>query len=139
MLGAGGRVDRIAPLSLRNGVLTSDPDVVLAEPFADARVATLAGAPYVAGLGGDGTPHLVQLQPAQAATRWLSLPGWPLGGAPSSMTAQNGALYLTVADRSGRAERMLRWSADRGWTARASVPGAVLAASGRAIGQAWPS
>jgi SSS family solute:Na+ symporter len=136
LLGGGGKADRIASLSLQSGVLASDSDVALAEPVADARVATLAGAPYVAGLAADGMPRLLQLQLAEGAARWRFLPGWPAAGAPSSMTAQNGALYLTVVDDGGPAERMLRWSADRGWTARAAVPGTVLAASGRAIGQA---
>ncbi|MEO7072723.1 MAG: sodium:solute symporter, partial [Rhodanobacter sp.] len=89
----------------------------------------------IAGIGADGKAHVLQLQTDLGQARWRALPGWPGDGAPSSLVARAGALFITVPEASGGRERLWRRNAD-GWSERGQVPGRVLPGSGHALGQA---
>jgi SSS family solute:Na+ symporter len=82
---------------------------------------------YIAGLDATGAPHLLQLTDH---IRWSSLAPWPGATAPSSLVYQNAALYLTVGNR------LLRWTTDRGWQNKATIPGEIVTTAARPIGQA---
>ena len=90
----------------------------------------------VAGLAADGSAHLFQRPISDERAQWYPLPAWPDAAAPRSLIAQTRALFLIVADPHGGTDRMLRWSADQGWTNAGNIPGHVLPGAGRATGQA---
>lgn len=125
---------KIRLLSIERDTLRAADFAVLPQPLADARMAKLGDAVYVAGLAADGTPALLQRSLVDGEAAWKPLAGWPGAGRPQALVAQTGALWLAV-DGVG-AGRMLRWSADKGWTERGQLPGTVIANSGRALGQA---
>jgi len=131
VLGADGAIQR---LSIERDALRAAKFAALPQPLADARMAKLGDALYVAGLAADGTPTLLQRSLADADAAWKPLAGWPGAGRPQALVGQTGALWL-AAEGEG-AGRMLRWSADKGWTERGQLPGAIIANSGRALGQA---
>ncbi len=137
LLGAGaGAVDRVAQLTLRNGLLATQLLPPLPGPLHQARGAVLAGNLFVAGLDAQGAATLWRIEPLAARPAWSALGGWPGGGAPGSLVAQTKALYLTVAGAPGRGDALHRWSADEGWTARPALPGKLLSGAARATGQA---
>ncbi len=110
----------------------------LPQRLSAAHMAVQGDAIYVAGRAADGVAWLYQasLADANTDTGWTPLPAWPGPGQPSSLVAQTGALFLSLAGESGEPGRLLRWSADKGWTAQGDLPGAVLMDSARAVGQA---
>jgi SSS family transporter len=91
---------------------------------------------YVAGLDASGAPHLLQLALASEVGQWSPLAAWPGGGAPTSVVSRIGSLYLTVRSEGDPADRLLRWSPQKGWQDRGTAPGAIVPASAHAIGQA---
>ncbi|MDQ6647337.1 MAG: sodium:solute symporter [Pseudomonadota bacterium] len=106
----------------------------LPEALADAHGSASVDTLYVMGNAGGGTPRAFLLSSSDEQPHWSPLPAWPGAQVASSVVAQNGGLYITVPGTDG--ERLLRWSADAGWTTRGSVPGRVVADSGQALGQA---
>jgi len=128
-------VTGVARLHLRNNALQMQPLPALPEPLHDARGAWSSDTLSIAGIAADGSTRLLQLQTNAERPQWVALGGWPGGGAPTSLVAQSAAVFITVPGASG-AERLLRWTADTGWTERARVPGHVLPGSGHALGQA---
>ncbi|MGB3837500.1 MAG: sodium/solute symporter [Rhodanobacter sp.] len=129
-------VTGVARLRLRGDTLQWQRLPALPEPLHDAHGAWANDTLSVAGLGTDGTARLLQLQTNTEQPQWSRVGGWPGGGAPTSLVAQSAAVFVTVADASGTAERLLRWNADTGWTERGRVPGHVVPGSGHALGQA---
>lgn len=113
------------------GRLLFTPLAPLPQPLGHAQIAVLDGQIYLTGRSSDGRSQFYQLNPAAAAAMvWKSLEAWPGAGEPVALVGQAKALFLSLPGR------QLRWSADRGWTAQAAPPVALLEASGRAIGQA---
>ena len=94
------------------------------------------GSLYIAGVDASGGSQFLQLSPASEAGQWSRLAAWPDGGVPTSLVARIGAVYVTVHHEGAAVDRLLRWSAKTGWEDRGSTPGAVVAGSGHAIGQA---
>ncbi|MBT9502945.1 MAG: sodium:solute symporter [Burkholderiaceae bacterium] len=136
LMGAEGRVQRTDRLTLVQGQPTLAPLPPLPTTLALARGTGLAGKLYIAGLGPDGLSRVLQIDPQAKQPAWRELAGWPGAGQLSSLVGQTAALFATFASDGQGAERMLRWSADRGWTEQGAVPGRVVAGSGRAMGQA---
>lgn len=127
-----GLVAQVERLSLVQGRLRAAPLPPLPAPLADARASVLNEVLYLAGRQADGRARLLQYKPGAEA--WTSLADWPGAGRPTALVGQTAALFLSVADGDG-ATRLLRWSAELGWTERGAVPGRLLG-EGRAIGQA---
>jgi SSS family transporter len=106
------------------------------------RLSLAVGAPqgemlYVAGIDTTGTSRMVSLPLSEGSRQeWTPLAAWPGGGSPTSLVAQNSTLTLTVHDTGQPADRVLRWSRDRGWQAKGNAPGSIVVGSGRAVGQA---
>ncbi|MGI9026235.1 MAG: hypothetical protein ACR2GP_11760, partial [Burkholderiaceae bacterium] len=136
LLGKDGPADRVERLSLTAGALNAHALAPLPVALEHARGAVLGDVLLVAGTDTTGQSSLLQMRPALEQAQWSSGPGWPGGGALSSMVTQTSALFVTISDSGTQADRMFRWSSDKGWLERAVVPGAVVAGSGRAIGQA---
>ena len=101
------------PLALRSIRGAFEPDALL-----------------VAGIGADGRPRLFRL-PWAGAAGWRALAAWPAGGALTALAAQNGEIFVTLANR-----KQWRWLPRTGWQAGTPPPGDVTAAP-RAIGQAY--
>lgn len=129
-------VSGVARLRVRNDTLQLQPLPALPAPLQDARGAWSNDTLSIAGMGADGGARLLQLQTNVERPQWVAVGGWPGGGAPTSLVAQSAAVFITVPDASGGAERLLRWTAETGWTERGRVPGYVLPGSGHALGQA---
>ncbi|MFC5436107.1 sodium/solute symporter [Rhodanobacter umsongensis] len=126
----------VARLRLRADTLQLQPLPALPEPLHDARGTWSNDTLSIAGIGADGGARLLQLQTNAERPQWIATGGWPGGVAPTSLVAQSSAVFITVPDGAGAAERLLRWTADKGWTERGRVPGRVLPGSGHALGQA---
>jgi SSS family transporter len=118
---------RVARLERAGNALVPHDLPVLPVALAGAVAAVQGENLYIAGVDATGAPHLLQLT---EHTRWSSLTPWPGGGTPSSLVAQNGALYLTVRNQ------VLRWTNDAGWQNRGAIPGAIVTTAARSIGQA---
>ena len=100
----------------------------------DARATASADNLYVAGIDPGGKAVLLSLEPAASRPEWKSVAGWAGDAVPSSLVAQTAAVFATVPVAGG--ERILRWAADTGWQDEGLVPGRIVPASARAIGQA---
>lgn len=133
--GAPRMATQVVQLSLRDGAIALQPLAPLPLALRDARGALSADAFYIAGTAGDGSAHLLQLSFEDERPHWAPLTPWPGGGAASSLVAQTKALFAVVPSASG-GDRVLRWSAEPGWTEPSRAPGRVVPGSGRAIGQA---
>ncbi|KLJ00817.1 sodium:solute symporter [Luteimonas sp. FCS-9] len=131
LLGEGDAAREAATLSQVADRLVAQPLPPLPEPLAHARLAVLGGTLYAAGLGDDGQPRFYALARTTPGAGWTAQAPWPHGSAPSTLAAQKFALYLTSVDG-----RMRQWTPAEGWHDRGALPGAVLEASARAIGQA---
>jgi SSS family transporter len=125
-----GQIQRLAWLTLAGDRLASHALPPLPEPLARTQATRLGDVIYVAGLTAGGQARLLSLDPAEANPAWKPLPAWPGAGEPLALVGQTNALFLSLADR------QWRWSADRGWTAMTAPIAALVASSGRPIGQA---
>jgi SSS family solute:Na+ symporter len=136
LLGRGGTVDRVARLTLVDGRLLATPLPALPTPLRQAHGSLAGTTLYLAGLDSGGAARLMRIDAAAVTPAWSALAGWPGGGAVDTLVAQSKAVFVTQADPSSGNDRLWRWSADAGWTAKPPVPGHALAGSGRATGQA---
>ncbi|HEY0230326.1 MAG TPA: sodium:solute symporter [Dokdonella sp.] len=139
LLGAtarAGAIDRVEQVVLEQGVPAAHALAPLPHELTQASGAVLGETLFIAGVDASGAAHLLQIQPESPDPHWLEHAGWPGAGAPTSMIAQTGAVFLTLAGQGVAGERMLRWSAEGGWAEKTAVPGTIVAGSGRAIGQA---
>ncbi|MGQ0383872.1 MAG: sodium:solute symporter family transporter [Gammaproteobacteria bacterium] len=124
---------RVEELVLAAGALASHPVASLTRPFQNVAGAVDANVLHVAGHGPDGQPRVSSLSLANPAAGWTESAPAHGAGAITSLAAQFGAAFATVAHEGG--DRLLRWSADEGWREFAAAPGSVLGGSARAIGQ----
>ena len=129
-------VSGVARLSLLDNLLSAQPIAPLPVPVSDAFGAWLNDTLFVAGIGAGGMPRLLQIQTGAEQPQWSTAEGWPGGGAPTSLVAQSSSVLVTVPGATGKVERLMRWTADAGWTSAGDVPGCVLPGSGHALGQA---
>lgn len=129
-------VSGVARLSLHDNLLSAQPIAPLPVPVSDAFGAWLNDTLFVAGIGTGGMPRLLQIQTGAEQPQWSTAEGWPGGGAPTSLVAQSSSVLVTVPGATGKVERLMRWTADAGWTSAGDVPGCVLPGSGHALGQA---
>jgi SSS family transporter len=127
---------KVAELKLHGDVLRLQALPVLPTALTSAVGALANDTLYVAGLDAGGAPHLLQLAIASEAGRWRPLAAWPGGGTPTSIVSRIGTLYLTLRGEGDPADRLLRWSPQKGWEDRGAAPGAIVRGSARAIGQA---
>ncbi|NUO75430.1 MAG: sodium:solute symporter [Lysobacter sp.] len=135
LLGSQRSATQVAQLSLRDAAIVLQPLPALPVGLTESRGALSADAFYVAGTAADGSARLLRLRFEDERPHWAALTLWPGGGAANSLVAQTGALFATVPAADG-ADRLLRWSADKGWSEPGRAPGRIVAGSGRAIGQA---
>ena len=134
LTGKGAAVQQVLRLTLSAGSPATNALPALPMPLTSARGAVTDDSLYLAGLDAAGQPRLLQLTLGAAAPAWTVRPGWPGGGAPTSVLAQTRAVFVTTPG-SGT-DHLSRWSADLGWAAKPDAPGPVLAGAVRAIGQA---
>ena len=124
----------IAELHLRGDRLQASGWPALPAAMADARAAVSPDALFVAGVEANGKPHVWRGNPADPRAGWNDIPAWP-GNAPAlSLVAQGPNLFVAVEHEDG--QQLLRWSATKGWSEAAAVPGKLLPAAPRALGQA---
>jgi len=126
----------VARLHASDDRLQLQPLPPLPAPLRDARGAWANDTLSIAGIGADGRAQLLQLSTNAQQPRWNTLAGWPGNGTPSSVVARAAAVFVSVPDPSGVTEKLWRWTADDGWSARGQVPGRLLPGSGHALGQA---
>ena len=134
LTGTGGAVQQVMRLRLTAGEPVATDLPPLPQPLLSVRAATTDSLLTLAGLDGQGRPQLWQLALGDAAAAWVQHPGWPGGGAPSSLLMQGHAVYLTTPGP--QADKLWLWSAKQGWTAKSDAPGAVRIGAVRALGQA---
>ncbi len=135
LLGSDAAVTRIDRVALVDDRLSGDVTTPLPTALSAARGTILKDLLVVVGMDGNGNAQMLQRPLASSPSSWTAIPTWPGAGTPTSIVAQTGAVFITVSV-GGQADRILRWSADQGWTARGTVPGTIVAGSGRALGQA---
>ncbi|CAN5315203.1 sodium/solute symporter [soil metagenome] len=132
-----GELTGIERLDLQDGLLSSSPVAPPPVGLHDARAALLGDVLYLVGQGADGSAQFLQHQPTnQDGGAWKAMPAWPGGGVPTALVSQTRTLLMTVTDPSSQLDRLLRWSTDKGWEARGSVPGRVILGAARPTGQA---
>lgn len=129
-------VTGVMRLGVVQDMLTTHALPALPLPLLEARGASSGDQLSIAGVGTDGTAHLLQLQLSAAQPQWAALASWPGGGTPTSVVAQSSAVFITLPDALGASERLLRWHPETGWTHVGMVPGCILPGSGFALGQA---
>jgi len=124
----------LAELHLRGDRLEVSGLPALPAAIADARGAVSADTLFVAGIGADGKPHVWRANPADPRAGWNDIPAWPGSEPALSLVAQGANLFVAVT-RDNK-QQLLRWSPTKGWSEAATVPGKLLAAAPRALGQA---
>lgn len=123
-------LQRVDAVSWSGDRLLAAPLPALPEPLRAPQAAVLGDSLHVAGLAADGRARLWIL-PAAGKGAWRSFDGWPGDAAPQALVAQKSALHLAAADGA-----LWRWSADAGWSQRATLPGVLVRGQAGAIGQA---
>lgn len=124
----------LAELHLRSDRLEATGWPALPASATNPHGAVSADALFVAGIGTDGKPRVWRANPADPHAGWSDVPAWP-GNAPAlSLVAQGSNLFVAVPHE-GK-QQLLRWSATKGWTEATLVPGTLLPAAPRALGQA---
>ena len=139
LLGArrDGPVDRIERIALERGAASTKALPPLPVALTQARGAVRADTLYVTGRDPSGAPHLLTIHPLAPAPAWVKHAGWSGGaGEITSLVAQTAAALVTLKGEAGKGERMVRWRPGEGWSERNAVPGSVIGATARAIGQA---
>lgn len=132
--GSGGHVDTMAHLRLSQAAgLAMQSLPALPMPLDGAMAAISDTAIYVGG-GATGAFRIFRMDPSADHPAWSPVAGWPGPADVSSMVVQNGTLFVTVP--SGDGEAIWCFTADGGWSRRGILPGRVLPAAPRAIGQA---
>ena len=127
---------KVAQLKFNSDGLTLHALPGLPTSLTSAVGALTADTLYVAGLDASGAPHLLQLPLTSEVQEWSPLAAWPGGGAPTSIVSRIGSLYLTLRSEGDPADRLLRWSPQKGWQDRGTAPGVIVAGSAHAVGQA---
>lgn len=125
----------VARIVLDGNELNLQPLPPLPVPLREAHGAVKDNVLFVTGLEGSDA-RLLRIELDAKQPQWTRIAEWPRTGAATSLVAQTAAVFATVPDLSRGDQRMLRWSADKGWSDVGRVPGAVVPDSGRAMGQA---
>lgn len=125
-----GMATSVATLTLGSGSIVAYPLQPLPLTLRSAQLALTDDTATVAGLAPDGRPRLYRLSLA-SPQNWQEAEPWP-AGAPVAIVAQNGGLFVTLAD-----SHQWRWSKTKGWRAGAPAPGPIVPGSARAVGQAY--
>ena len=130
-----GTVERIAAISLvaDKPVLKSLP--ALPQPLTASQATVHKGTLYVAGNGAASTRYFFSINPAADSPMWTTHAALPSAGELTSLVGQTNAVFATFADV-GQVDRHFRWVPDTGWIEKLPVPGAVVAGTARATGQA---
>lgn len=129
-------VSRVEMVSLSTGTLQSSVLPLLPVPLVSAEGALLQEQLFIIGTTAGGAQQLLSINPLSEQRTWISHAAWPgNSGSVRSVVAQNTVLLTTITDQAGTGERMLQWSQTDGWVERSALSGAVVAGSGRAIGQ----
>ena len=132
--GKGGHVDTVARLGLSQGAgLAMQSLPALPMPLEGAMAAVSETAIYVGG-SAEGVFRIFRIDPGAEHPAWSPVSGWTGSANISSMVVQTGALIVTVP--SGNGDAIWRFTTDGGWSQRGTLPGRVLPATSRAIGQA---
>ncbi|WP_233503437.1 sodium:solute symporter [Sphingomonas psychrotolerans] len=133
LIGTAKGIESVAVIAREGATLRARPLPPLPLALAGVQGAWLADALVVAGMDAAGQPRILRVPTAGGA--WTALPVWPGAGAPVALAARGPALFLTLRGASG--DRQLQWTSKEGWVERTPAPGAVVAGSSRAIGQAY--
>jgi SSS family transporter len=136
---AGARsepIQRIARIERQGNALRLRSLPALPMPLSGV-VGTIAGdALYIVGTDSTGASRVFRLSSPDGPDAWFAVDAWAGGGVPTSLVAQNSAIYLSLAGNGQSADRLLRWTSDTGWQSKGTAPGVILPGSARAIGQA---
>lgn len=125
----------VTRLGWQDGQLAATPLAPLPSPLSGVRAAALGQTLYVAGLDAGRQLQLLSLAPDDTA--WKTVAAFSgASGAPSSLSAQNSTILVTLASADGQAERLVRWRARDGWQELANMPGIVIDGAVRTTGQA---
>ncbi|HEY5801615.1 MAG TPA: hypothetical protein VIT92_15440, partial [Burkholderiaceae bacterium] len=129
-----GSVEQAARLNVVAGAVQARPLPFLPLALRNAQAAVLGEKLYVAGADSSDAARLYELDTAAPQPAWTALEAWPEASAPSSLSAQNSALYLTLPGAAG--DRLLRWKAKEGWSEKKPALGTLLPSTAHATGQA---
>lgn len=121
----------VAEVTLSAGELRRRPLPPLPIALRNATAGVASEGVLVAGLGSDGSPRLFRLGWAGDGD-WQLTAAWPGRGAPASVASQNSGIFVTLTNG-----KRWRWQRAAGWRGAAPAPGAIVAGSVRAIGQAY--
>lgn len=131
----------VSRLSWQGGQLVTTALAKLPSALTGVRAAAVGDVVYVAGQDAWGQLQLLSLAPAARA--WTTVAAFTgRSGVPTSLSAQNSTLLITLASgagnagNAGQAERMLRWRAKDGWLELPALPGVVIDGAVRTTGQA---
>ena len=133
LIGTDKGVARVAIIARDGGALRARGLPPLPLELTGVQGTWLADSLVIAGIDPAGQPRMLRVPAAGGA--WTALPVWPGAGAPVALAARGPALFLTLRGTSG--DRQLQWTSKEGWVERTPAPGAVVAGSSRAIGQAY--
>ena len=128
-------VDRIAQWSLDHDALKSTELPPLPIALTQAQATIKGDSIIVAGIDVAGKNAVLRISLLAKDAQWQPLPERP-GGAANSIALQTSAVFATVPQADGAADKLWRWSADKGWQETSTAPGSIVAGSARAIGQA---
>lgn len=134
LIGDATSATAVARVSLQGDVLALDALPNLPESLAHAQAAATDNAVFVVGHTATGY-RVWQLPLGVPAPQWSSRVGWPGGSDPTSVIAQSAGVFVSVRQPSGD-ERIWQAANDGNWRDRGEIPGHVVPASARAIGQA---
>ncbi|MGV8942424.1 MAG: sodium:solute symporter [Lysobacter sp.] len=134
--GHGDVLDRVEQLKFTHGALGTHALPPLPLPLRHARGTLQGDVLSLVGIAANGESKLLQILSGAERSAWQVYDGWPGDELPISVVAQKNALYLSIAGPSDSHDQLLRWTTAAGWEPPVDVPGKLLAASGRAMGQA---
>ena len=134
LLGDATAATGVARLSMQGDVLSLEALPGLPQALAHAQAAATDNAVFVAGRTSTGT-HLLHLPLDAPSPQWIDRAGWPGDAEATSLIARNTGVFVTAAQPDGR-ERLWQAPNEGDWKDRGEVPGTVVPASARAMGQA---
>jgi SSS family transporter len=134
LLGDATAATGVARLSMQGDVLSLEALPGLPQALAHAQAAATDNAVFVAGRTSTGT-HLLHLPLDAPSPQWIDRAGWPGDAEATSLIARNTGVFVTAAQPDAR-ERLWQAPNEGDWKDRGEVPGTVVPASARAMGQA---
>lgn len=131
-----GLTTEVQQLRIETGALSSHSLPSMPTALYQATATSSNDTLFVAGMDAQGDAVLLSIVPASARPQWLRNSVWPGGGSATTLVAQSSALFVTARIVEFGNDRLWSWSVDKGWEAKAEVPGRAVPSSARAIGQA---